>query len=351
MPPAREVVDWEVATRVARVVGGAGPETTPYQRRAFRKDIAEFVELSDGLVREFTGLEPDQEHPEPHVLDRAGWVRANIDGFRELIRPLSEKLSAPVANIGIGRRITSAAIGVQMGVLLGYLSQKVLGQYDLVLGTGGAGKVYFVGPNIVEAERRWGLVPRDFRLWIALHEITHRTQFTSVPWLRERVHSMMERSISSMDLDAEKVRGIVRRGRELLLQGPPAWKRATLMDVLLPEEQRGLVNEMQALMCVVEGHGTFVMNRIGRERIPTFEQMNEMVHSRRGSARGAEKTFQRAIGMEMKYEQYALGERFMEAVADRAGLDAVNKVWEREENVPTLEDLRDPDAWIARVGA
>jgi coenzyme F420 biosynthesis associated uncharacterized protein len=350
VPPAREPVDWEVAARVARTVGGTGPPTTPAIRNAFRDDAREFGALADALVRDFTGLEPDEPLPQPTVLDRAGWVRANIEGFRHLIKPFSEKLASPVAALGIGRRITSAALGAQLGILLGYLSQKVLGQYDLVLGAESAGKVYFVGPNIVEVERRWELEPRDFRLWIALHEVTHRTQFTAVPWLRDRVHGMMERSLASMELDAEKVRGIVKRGRELLLGGPEAWKRATIMDLLLPPDQRSLIDDMQALMTVVEGHGTFVMNRIGRERIPTFERMNEMVHTRRGSARGPERTFQRVIGMDMKYEQYALGERFMEAVAERAGVRAVNKVWERPENVPTPDDLRDPDAWMRRVG-
>lgn len=330
-------------------MAGQGPATTPAIRRAIRHDIAEFAALSDELVREYTGLDPTGSPPAPQVLDRAGWVRANLAGFRELLRPLAERFAAPVASVGVGRRIAAGALGVQVGVLLGYLSQKVLGQYDLVLGGTTGGAVYFVGPNIVEAERRWGLVPRDFRLWIALHEITHRTQFAAVPWLRERVTGMMERSMSSIELDAAKVRGLVQRGRELLLGGPEAWRRATIMDLLLPPEQRALVGEMQALMTVVEGHGTFVMNNIGRARIPTFEHMNSVVHQRRGSAKGAERAFQRAIGMEMKYEQYALGERFMEAVAARGGMEAVNRVWERAEHLPTLDDLRDPDAWLARV--
>jgi putative hydrolase len=118
----------------------------------------------------------------------------------------------------------------------------------------------------------------------------------------------------------------------------------------MSDEQRALLDEMQALMCVVEGHGTFVMNRLGERLIPTFETMRHAVESRRSSASGPERTLQRAIGMEMKYDQYALGEHFMNEVAQRAGLDAVNKVWDSEATMPTMEEMRAPEAWLSRVG-
>lgn len=345
-----DVIDWSLAARVASVVAGPGPETTAQQRARVRSDFARYTEHSDELVRSFTGLIPAEAAPEPLVLSRAAWVRANLDSFREVIRPLAERLAANVRPSGIARRVTSAGVGVQLGVLLGYLSKKVLGQYDLVLASEAGGRVYYVGPNVIEAERRAGLKPSDFRLWIALHEITHRTQFTAVPWLRDRVHGLIERSVELMDLDPERVRRLARKGRDLLLAGPKAWRAADVMTVLMSDDQRELLGEMQALMTVVEGHGTFVMNRIGRERIPTFERMHAAIEDRRHGVGGAERAFQRAIGMDLKIEQYALGERFCEAVAERAGLDAVNKMWLREENLPSLEDLRDPDAWLERIG-
>lgn len=319
-------------------------------RREVRGDFREFAALSDALVRDFTGLAPAGPAPEPRVLDRGGWIDANIESFGAIVHPLEEKLAATVRPGAITRRLTSAALGVQMGVLLGYLAQKVLGQYDLVLATEGAGRVYFVGPNVVEAERRWHLAPRDFRLWITLHEIAHRTQFTGVPWLRTRVRGLVARSVEAIDLDPARIRRIVERGRELVLGGPAAWKRANVLELLMSPEQRAVIGEMQALMTVVEGHGTFVMNRIGADRIPTLERMRAAVEARR-RAGGPERAFQRAIGMDLKYEQYSLGERFMNEVADRAGLDAVNRLWEREENLPTIEDLRDPDRWLERVRA
>jgi coenzyme F420 biosynthesis associated uncharacterized protein len=331
-------------------VAGRGPETTARLREDVRSDFREFTRASDDLVRDFTGLAPSQPAPDPIVLDRTGWVRANVESFQGLIRPLAEKLTGSLGPRGPIRRLTAGAMGVQIGVLLGYLSQKVLGQYDLVLATEAGGRVYFVGPNVVDVERRLNFTPRDFRFWITLHEVTHRTQFTGVPWLRDRVRALIEKAIGGMELDPANVRQILERGKELLLKGPSAWRSASLMSVLMSEEQRSLFDEMQALMCVVEGHGTFVMNRLGAQLIPTFETMRDAVESRRGAATGAERTLQRAIGMEMKYDQYAIGERFMNDVAERAGLDAVNKVWESESSMPTLDEMRAPDAWLSRVG-
>jgi len=158
------------------------------------------------------------------------------------------------------------------------------------------------------------------------------------------------RSVDSMELEPERLRRVLQRGKDLLLGGPRAWRTADVMTMLMSDEQRELVGEMQALMTVVEGHGTFVMNRLGRERIPTFERMHQAVENRRHGVGGAERAFQRVIGMEMKLEQYSLGERFMNEVADRAGMDTLNKIWDREENLPTLQDLRDADAWLARIG-
>jgi len=135
-----------------------------------------------------------------------------------------------------------------------------------------------------------------------------------------------------------------------LLKGPSAWRTASLMSILMSDEQLALLDEMQALMCVVEGHGTFVMNRLGAQLIPTFETMRVAIEGRRGAATGPERTLQRAIGMEMKYDQYALGERFFNVVAEHAGLDAVNKVWESEATMPTLDEMRAPETWLSRVG-
>lgn len=346
-------IDWGIAARVGRVAGRGGPETTPAFRRRFRDDLHRYSDESDRLVRDFTGLVPVGPPPSPFVLDRGGWVDANINAFRTLMAPLTDKLAERVGSLGIARRVTAAGLGLQIGLLLGYLSQKVLGQYDLVMASegGGDGHVYYVGPNIVAAERRWSLDAGDFRLWIALHEITHRTQFASVPWLADTMHGLMRRSLTTLDLDPERMKQVAAGVKKLIAGGPEAWKRASFMDLLMSDDQRALIGEMQSVMTIVEGHGTFVMNRIGAQQIPTFESLKRALHGGRSTTKGPERAFQRAIGLDMKYEQYAAGERFFDAVADAAGVDAANLVWERPENLPSAGELNDPTAWLERVRA
>jgi coenzyme F420 biosynthesis associated uncharacterized protein len=342
---APEVVDWDLALRVGRAVAGSGPQTSPAMREQVRADFDDFVRVADHLVTEFTGLHPSEPAGKPIVLDRGGWIAVNIEGFRGLLAPLGERFQG----IRAGGKLGRMAMGLQLGLLLGYLSQKVLGQYDLLLATGGAGKVYFVGPNVVAAERRWKFNPRDFRLWIALHEVTHRMQFAAVPWLRDHVAGLVERYISTADIDAKRVREAIANIRSLIAQGPQAWKSANLLTLFLTPAQLEVVTKMQSLMTVVEGHGNFVMDRVGAQHIATFGDMKGSLQAQREQAGLAERTLQKAMGLDMKYAQYSQGEAFIAAVADSSGMDGLNLVWERAENLPTIPELSDPSAWLARV--
>jgi len=342
-PP--EAVDWNLALRVGRAVAGNGPPVTPTITEAVRSDFEEFVKVSDGLVTDFTGLHPADPAGRPIVVDRAGWIAVNLDGFRALLKPLGEKFSGMRAGGKLGR----SAMGLQIGLLLGYLSQKVLGQYDLLLAGGGAGRVYFVGPNVLAAEKRWKFQPQDFRLWIALHEVTHRTQFVAVPWLRDHVAGLVETYISTAEIDAQRIKEAINNVKDLLTQGPQAWKRVNVLTLFLTPAQQEVVAKMQSLMTVVEGHGNFVMDRVGAERIPTFSQMKEALMSNRSQTGVAERTLQKAMGLDMKYAQYQQGEAFVAAIADTSGIESVNLLWERPENLPTIPELTDTKAWLARV--
>ncbi|MBI4730310.1 MAG: zinc-dependent metalloprotease [Acidobacteria bacterium] len=344
--PRPNPIDWGIAQRVAVAGAGAGPPVSTAQRGRLRRDLVELTASSHAMVREFSGLESSVQPGAPALLDRAGWIRANVRGLRALLAPLDERLAGVG---GVGRRAAGAALGLQLGLILGYVSRKVLGQYDLFLAPEAGGAVYFVGPNIIETERRAGLAPRDFRLWIALHEVTHRTQFGAVPWLREYVMSQVGRYLSSVDLDVRRLRAIAEQARDLLRAGPRAWGGSSIARLLLTGEQRDALGRLQALMCVVEGHGNFVMDGVGAERIRSYSRMKRALAARR--AQGGGSLLEKAIGIELKYEQYALGERFMAGVAGRAGIAGVNRVWEREENLPTMGEIRDPAAWIERVRA
>jgi coenzyme F420 biosynthesis associated uncharacterized protein len=344
---ATDFVDWSIARRVGRTVAGTGFPIPPSHRPALRAQFAGLVRDADRLVREYTHLEAPEPAGSPVVFGRAGWIDANIDGFRGLMRPVADKISERTS--GITRRAGGIALGFQLGILLGYLAQKVLGQYDLLLAAGGKGKVYFVAPNIVAAERRWDLDSDDFRLWIALHEVTHRTQFVAVPWLRDRVGQLIERYVGSVELDPARLRSVVSRLVETLRKGPDAWKRANIVNIFLTPAQQEVVGEMQSLMTVVEGHGNFVMDGVGAKEIASFDQMKKSLAAQRQMAGAAERAFQRAIGLDLKYQQYTRGEQFVAEVAGRAGMDGVNRLWERPENLPDLRELEDAGAWLARV--
>lgn len=338
-----ELVDWSVAGRVGRAVAGSGVRVSPAAAAEVAGHFEDAVRDADRLVREFTGLEPAQAAGQTLVLGRGAWVDANLDAIRALVRPVGERLR------GRPRRVTGVGLGLQIGVLIGYIAQKVLGQYDLLLATGEPGRVLFVGPNILAAERRHGLDPRDFRLWIALHEVTHRTQFLAVPWLREHVKALVARYLAGATVDAERIREVAARVRDIVAGGPEAWRRVNVMSVFLTTDQLEAVEAMQALMTVVEGHGNFVMDRVAAREIPSYRRLREALQSQRGSAGPAERAFQRLVALDLKYEQYAVGQAFFDAVAERGGIDAVNRVWDARGNLPSRDELRDPDSWLRRV--
>ncbi|HEX9697669.1 MAG TPA: zinc-dependent metalloprotease [Actinomycetota bacterium] len=346
MATSHELVDWSVAKRVGRAIAGGGPSVEPAEARRIVDDFHEHVDTADRLVREYTSLEPARDPGATAVLSRGAWIDANVDALRSLLRPLGDRLAS---RGGVDRRLGRMAIGLQIGILLGYISQKVLGQYDLLLATGEPGRVYFVGPNIVAAERRSDLNPRDFRLWIALHEVTHRTQFLAVPWLRERVAHLIEQYLAGIKVDRDRLREAMARIKELVAGGPDAWRRANVIQIFLSGEQREAIDRMQSLMSVVEGHGNFVMDGVAATQIPSYGMLRDALDRQRERTGGAERAFQRLIALDMKYEQYAVGQKFFDAVAAGGGMDAVNRVWDAPENLPSLSELRDPAAWMRRV--
>jgi coenzyme F420 biosynthesis associated uncharacterized protein len=283
------------------------------------------------------------------VLGRGDWVDANVASMRRLLEPVTarvgERMSrSPIAPIG--RRVA----GAEMGALLGVMAQRVLGQYDLLLleETDAADAVYYVGPNVMKLEARYGFRPHEFRMWIALHELTHRAQFTGVPWMRGHFLSLVEQSLGLVDPDPKRwmsaitrAAGDVRDGRNPLDDG--------LIGLLASPEQRVVLDEMQALMSLLEGHGNAVMNRLGRKHVKGQARMARTLDARR-KANGVSGFLNKLLGLEMKLRQYEVGERFVDAVAKSAGLSALDAAWTSPENLPTLAELDDAPQWLARVG-
>jgi coenzyme F420 biosynthesis associated uncharacterized protein len=342
-----EAVDWGTAGRVARFVAGRDPFTHTYLSSSLDHDFRELTERAQDLVAEFTGLRPPSDlHAQ--VLDRRGWVDANIASMRHLLQPLSERLgdrlaSSPIAPIG--RNVAAT----ELGAIVGYLSKRVLGQYDLLVPNDPTGDaVYYVGPNVLALEKRFAFRPRDFRLWIAIHEVTHRAQFTGVPWMRDYFLSLAHQIFDVVDPDPRSFFRAISRALEEIRAGRNPIDDSGLVGLFASPEQRGVLGKVQALMSLLEGHGNYVMNELGVRHVAGQARMDRVLHQRR-NVRGALGQVHKLLGIEQKLRQYEVGEKFVRGVVDLAGFSAIDHAWRSSENLPTTEELDQPDAWLLRV--
>ncbi|MFN2525384.1 MAG: zinc-dependent metalloprotease [Actinomycetota bacterium] len=345
-----------LARSVARRVAGRDGVTGSYLHDRLARDLDRAIPRAEKLVAQATGIRP----PSParwKVIDRAQWADANISGMIELLRPLAEKLGERSKRLPLPIRMAQrAVISVEVGALLGYVARRVLGQYDLVVAAGGRrkdrsgdGVLYFVATNLVETERRFGFVPEDFALWVAVHEITHRFQFAGVPWLREHFLKLVHEYLESVDLDARSLAARLASAAARLASRETPPEERNPVYLLASEDQRARVDRIQALMAVIEGHGNYVMDEVGAREIPSFSRMRAVFERRRAQQNALQRAISHAIGLEMKLRQYELGQTFCNEVAAQAGSDALARIWESPAALPTLAELRAPETWLARL--
>jgi coenzyme F420 biosynthesis associated uncharacterized protein len=344
---AEKLVDWRVASSVGQRVAGDGVELSAVERARLFEDFAEVVPEADALVAEFTRLAPGPARVRPWVMSRNQWLDANLRGFERVIEPFAEKvaLARPEGVLANARR---AVLGAQVGALLGYLSRRVLGQYDVFLPPDDEGLIYFVGTNVAGVERKFRFPQRDFRMWISTHEVTHRVQFGGVPWLRGHLGDLISSYLASIELDPGWLMERLRAAIQDVRSGQASARGFGWVFLLMTPDQRGMVQRMQALMSLLEGHGNFVMDAVGRNRIPDAARFRRTLHDRRNRS-GAEKAFQQAIGFDIKVRQYDQGERFVSSVVDLVGMNGFNKVWDGPAALPTMEEIQKPEAWVARM--
>jgi coenzyme F420 biosynthesis associated uncharacterized protein len=348
---APEPVDWGLAERIARRFAGREPLATSYLWGSLHRDFTAVTQEAEAAVTELTGLHP----PCPAaatVLDRADWVSANVVSMRRLLGPFSDRVgsrlaASPIAPVG--RRVA----GAELGLLLGYVAQRVLGQYDLLVPEDAAAPtvddaVYYVGPNILGLEKRFAFRPLDFRRWIALHELTHRAQFTGVPWLRQYFLSLVSELIGGVEPDPRQLFTAVGRAVDGMRRGRNPIDEGGMVALFASAEQRETLAKVQALMSLLEGHGNAVMNRLGAELVDGQERMARVLQARR-TARGATALLHRLIGLELKLRQYELGESFVNAIEREAGVHAIDPAWRGPELLPTLDELSAPTTWLERV--
>jgi coenzyme F420 biosynthesis associated uncharacterized protein len=346
-------VDWPTAIRVARLVAGRDQIASSYLGASLGRDFDMVTTEAEDLVADFTGLRAPGR-ARAAVLDRAEWVEANVESMRRMLAPLTARLGerlaqSPVAPIG--RRVA----GAEIGSLLGYLAQRVLGQYDLLVpeadpGTPDGDAVYYVGPNVLALEKRFAFRPLDFRRWIAIHEVTHRAQFTGVPWMRDYFLSLVQGSLSIVDPDPAVLLRAIGRAADALRAGRNPLDEGGLVGLFASAEQQEILGRVQALMSLLEGHGNYVMNELGRRHVNGADRMARVLQTRR-QQRGIGRQIQKLLGIEMKMRQYEVGERFVRGVESAAGIGALDAAWRDPSCLPTIAELDDPRSWLARVSA
>lgn len=357
-PATGGLADWGLAARTAWLIArtAARPSITRAELAALRADLGEVAARADGLARAATGLGADLPPATCHVIGRRQWIRTNLATIAHLTDPVAESL---LERAGVARPVARRALGLQLGVVFGYLASRVLGQYEVFLPDGQApGRLLLVGPNLLETERgpvaEGGLSPEEFRLGVCLHEIAHRLQFESVTWLRPHLRGIVDRYLEQTRLDPARMRAAVTRLGELARSDP---RRLTdpqvLIEVVLTPEQAELVHQAQSLMSVLEGHGNLVMDW-GAERAaaegahaPDPSRVRQVLERRR--SRPVDEAMRRALGLSMKAEQYRVGERFLQQVAEEHGREAVNRLWDDPANTPSPEELTEPRRWAERV--
>jgi coenzyme F420 biosynthesis associated uncharacterized protein len=360
-----QMIDWDVAISTGTRWARPGPQVSLAEARRTVSELRDLASAVQQPVYEVTGLSAagDGALGLVAVVDRPGWIRANVDGFRVVLEPLVEQLRerapggsavprAGAVMTAVGSRVT----GIQAGLILAYLSGRVLGQYELFLPPDASpvdgehpGRLTLVAPNIVMVERELGVDPHDFRRWVCLHEETHRLQFTAVPWLRDYVQSQMSEFLLASELDPAAILHRLRSAADAMAGAVRGGDGGSLIEAVSTPAQREIMDRLTSVMTLVEGHGDYVMDAVGPKVVPSVAQIRERFNARRGSSGRLEQTVRRILGIDLKMKQYAEGSRFVRTVVEEAGMSTFNKVWTSPETLPTKEEFGNPRAWLDRV--
>lgn len=346
-----DAVDWVLAQRVASRISGNDPFAESYHAAGLEPDFAEFTAQAQLHVEAETGIRSLAGDARARVVDRDDWVAANLASYRRLLRPVLDRLDHVAA--GPVGAFSGKVAAVELGGLLGWMSTRVLGQYDLLVleeeDPDDQDLVYYVGPNILALEKRHSFPPDEFRLWVALHEVTHRTQFTGVPWLREYFLGLVEELVGAAEPDPKRLFSAVGRLAESARTRTNPLSDGGVVALFASPEQREAMDRVGGLMSLLEGHGDVTMDRAALEQVPSADRFARVLRSRRTEMNLATKLLQRLIGLEAKLAQYEQGERFIAAVEDVGGPALLNRAFERPENLPTLAEIREPSTWVTRV--
>ncbi len=330
-------------------IAGTYPLAETYHWEQLTEEMISVTNRVAEVVPEEIGI-PLKGVSETAVIGRPEWIDRNAAAFAHMTEPARRKIAERMEESGADGAAAMAGrvVDVQTRAVLSLLARRVLGQYELVLPSGDAGDVVsYVGPNILQIERTHQFRPAEFRYWVALHEMTHRAQFVGIPWMREYFMGLVEELVEASEPGGGSLARAVEELVERRSSGRPLIDDRGLMGLLGSPEQNEMVDKVQALMCVLEGHGHVVMDRIGEKVLKSQARMSRVLKGRRSDRRTA--AIFRLLGLEMKMNQYKLGEKFVKGVERAAGWDAVNLAFRGAGSLPTLAEISDPERWLERV--
>jgi coenzyme F420 biosynthesis associated uncharacterized protein len=351
----REMIDWDRVYQIGSLLSGGGlasrlTRDQRDEREAYFRGIIDRVAprmldyLGSGSNAAFSFT------TRAEALDRAGWIEANIGSFGTVFEPVEQVLRARMGD-RLNSTMNQQSSSVILGILLGYLSRRVLGQYDpALLGKEAvtAGRLYLVAPNLEQARRQMGLPKDQFETWVVFHELTHSWQFEAHPWLRDFMNQRVRELLVSASgnlakFDAAELLRLAMRG-ELDVRQPQK-----LITGLMSVDQRRIFDQLQGLMSLLEGFSNHVMDALGPDMLPDYSLIARQFEARQQRKGQAEKLFVKMTGLEMKLEQYRIGERFVDHIVRAHGIAFMNRAWESPENLPSLPEIYDPEAWVARL--
>ena len=360
---AQALINWDLAASTAARLTPAGPTLGSAEIGAAVENLRLMADISVPHVHDITGLEAARDLRDSSVLvvDRASWAKANTQSFAVMLQPAIEKmLESRRGTVGTGAASVSGAItGSQLGAILAFLSSKVLGQYDPFSALApnstapAAGRLLLVAPNIVSVERELNVAPEDFRLWVCLHEQTHRVQFAAAPWLRhhmlDQIENLSVHLLGNVDSIMERAAAAAKSLRDR--SGPGAAPgRGAILDLLQDPEERAAISHLTAVMSLLEGHANVVMDAVDASIVPSVKTIRQRFNAR-GKDRGTiEKFIRSLLGLDAKMRQYSDGSKFVREVVDAAGMQGFNRVWESADHLPTEPEIHDSKLWLERMG-
>jgi coenzyme F420 biosynthesis associated uncharacterized protein len=346
--PRTEPIDWDLAVATARRLAPKGPDLPPADARAAVTMLRDLAREAVAPVREVTGLVAPDSSPAV-VVDRSGWIASNVTGMRVVLSMWEDFADKTEAAPAVVRSLGSRGTALQLGAVLGWMSGKVLGQFETFTDPGEPRRLLLVAPTIVNVEQQLAVPPRDFRFWVCLHEETHRVQFGAVPWLADYLADRLAALMEASDLSARETLQKLVAFTYALIRSLRSDSEVSVVEAIQTPEQKVIFDELTALMSLLEGHADVVMDAVGPAIIPSVALIRERFTTRREQPGTLDTFARKALGLDAKMRQYSDGAEFVRHVVDRAGMDGFNRVWTSPTHLPSRAEIHEPDAWLDRV--